>query len=485
MTGSSPARLARAGLLAGPALFALVMLLPPPAGLPPAGRLTAATAVLMAVWWLAEALPLAATALVPLVLFPLLGVASIEDAASPYASPVIFLFLGGFVIAAALEECGLHRRMAVGIIRLAGTRPAGIVGGFMAATAFISMWVSNTATVVMLLPMALSLIAWRDGVPDAPEAPAFARALLLGLAYAASIGGIGTLIGTPPNALLAGFLSETYGIELGFLQWMMFGVPLILVSLPLAWLLLTRELRRAPPESLAAATGGADPLAVPGLERAGPMSAAEWLVGTITALTAAAWLFRPLLEGRVPGLSDAGIAVAGALLLFVIPVSWRRWKWALRWERVERLPWGVLILFGGGLALAQAIQQTGLAAWLGTRMEGLAALPPLLIAAAVVTTVVFLSELASNTSVAAVFLPIVASLAVTVGESPLVFSVCTAVAASTAFMLPVGTPPNALVYASGRVTAREMARAGLALNLLFIVLVTVAGWVLAPMVFGR
>jgi len=480
VTGAPVPRLARAGLLAGPALFAFVMLLPAAAGLPPAGRLTAATAVLMAVWWLTEALPLAATALAPLVLFPLLGVASIEDAAGPYASPVIFLFLGGFVIAAALEECGLHRRMAVGIIRLAGTRPASIVGGFMAATAFISMWVSNTATVVMLLPMALSLIAWRDSRLDAPDAPVFARALLLGLAYAASIGGIGTLIGTPPNALLAGFLSETYGIELGFLQWMMFGVPLVLVSLPLAWLLLTRGLRGVPAEP-----EGSPGAAAPGLGSVGPMRPAEWLVGTITALTAAAWLTRPLLERVVPGLSDAGIAVAGALLLFVIPVSWRRWEWALRWERVERLPWGVLILFGGGLALAQAIQQTGLAAWLGTRMEGLSALPPLLIAAAVVTTVIFLSELASNTSVAAVFLPVVASLAVTLGESPLVFSVCTAVAASTAFMLPVGTPPNALVYASGRVTAREMARAGLALNLLFIVLVTVAAWLLAPAVFGR
>ena len=480
MTGTPAPRLARAGLLAGPALFALVLLLPLPSGLPPAGRLTGATAVLMAVWWLTEALPLPATALVPLVLFPLLGVASVEDAAGPYASPVIFLFLGGFVIAAALEECGLHRRMAVGIIRLAGTRPASIVGGFMAATAFISMWVSNTATVVMLLPMALSLIAWRDSRPGAPDAPAFARALLLGLAYAASIGGIGTLIGTPPNALLAGFLSETYGIELGFLQWMMFGVPLVVVSLPLAWLLLTRGLRGVPADPDEAPGGTAL-----GLGSAGPMRPVEWLVGTITALTAAAWLTRPLLERAVPGLSDAGIAVAGALLLFVVPVSWRRWEWALRWERVERLPWGVLILFGGGLALAQAIQQSGLAAWLGTRMEGLAALPPLLIAAAVVTTVIFLSELASNTSVAAVFLPIVASLAVALGESPLIFSVCTAVAASTAFMLPVGTPPNALVYASGRVTAREMARAGLALNLLFIVLVTAAAWLLAPAVFGR
>jgi sodium-dependent dicarboxylate transporter 2/3/5 len=248
------------------------------------------------------------------------------------------------------------------------------------------------------------------------------------------------------------------------------------VSLPLAWLLLTRDLRGIP-----AAPGGN----APGLEGAGPLRRAEWLVGTVTALTAAAWLARPLLERAVPGLSDAGIAVAGALLLFVVPVSWRRWEWALRWERVERLPWGVLILFGGGLALADAIQRSGLAAWLGTGMGALAALPPLLIAAIVVATVIFLSELASNTSVAAVFLPVVASLAVSLGQSPLIFSVCAAVAASTAFMLPVGTPPNALVYASGRVTAGEMARAGLALNLLFVVLVTAAAWLLAPAVFGR
>lgn len=473
---ASQSRVARAGLLAGPALFALIVLLPPPVGLSPAGRLTVAVAVLMAVWWLTEALPLAATALLPLLLFPLLGVATIEAAAAPYASPVIFLFLGGFVIAAALEQCGLHRRIALFIIRLAGTRPAAIVGGFMAATAFISMWVSNTATVVMLLPMAYSLIAWRDQLEDAPDAPHFARALLLGLAYSASIGGIGTLIGTPPNALLAGFLAENYGIRLGFLQWMMFGVPLILVSLPLAWLLLTRSLRGIPGEAGNAA---------PGLGSAGPMRPAEWLVGAITSLTAACWLARPLLERAVPGISDTGIAVAGALLLFMVPVSWRRWQWALPWERVERLPWGVLLLFGGGLSLAQAIQQSGLAAWLGTRMEGLAVLPSLLIAVAVVTTVIFLSELASNTSVAAVFLPIVASLAVSLGESPLVFAVGTAVAASTAFMLPVGTPPNALVYASGRVTAREMARAGLVLNLLFIVLGTAAAWLLAPLVFGR
>lgn len=468
--------MSRAGLVLGPALFGLILLLPAPAGLSPAGRLTAATAVLMAAWWLTEAIPLAATALLPLALFPLLGIATIEEAAAPYASPVIFLFLGGFVMAAALEECGLHRRIAVGIIRLAGTRPAGIVGGFMAATAFISMWVSNSATVVMLLPMALALIAWRDGQPEAADAPAFPRALLLGLAYAASIGGVGTLIGTPPNALLAGFLAETYGIELGFLQWMLFGVPLIVVSLPLAWLLLTRDLRGIP-----AAPGAS----APGLEGGGPPRRAEWLVGAVTALTAAAWLARPLLQRAVPGLSDAGIAVAGALLLFVVPVRWRRWEWALRWERVERLPWGVLILFGGGLALADAIQRSGLADWLGARMGALGALPPLLIAAIVVATVIFLSELASNTSVAAVFLPVVASLAVSVGQSPVIFSVCTAIAASTAFMLPVGTPPNALVYASGRVTAGEMARAGLVLNLLFVVLVTAAAWLLAPAVFGR
>src|SRR5690606_27729697 len=289
----------RVGLIVGPLLFAALLLLPPPAGMTPAGWRTAAVGLLMAVWWITEAIPIPATALVPLLLFPLLGVGSVSAAAAPYANPVIFLFLGGFLIAAALQRCGLHRRMALTIIALVGASPRRLIGGFMAATAFISMWVSNTATVVMLLPMALSVLGLVES--RSRVGANFGAALLLGLAYAASIGGMGTLIGTPPNALLAGFMDEAYGVRIGFVEWMLLGVPLVLVAVPLAWLLLSRILYPGPGD---AAAGGAD-LIRDELRRLGPLSRAELLVGAITALTAAAWVTRPLLDDIVPGLSDA------------------------------------------------------------------------------------------------------------------------------------------------------------------------------------
>ena len=456
-----------------------MLALPAPAGLPAAGWRTAAVGVAMAVWWMTEAMPLAATALVPLVAFPLLGIAGIDATAAPYANPVIFLFLGGFIIAAALEECGLHRRVALAIVHVSGTRPRGLVAGFMAATAVISMWVSNTATVVMMLPMALAVVAWHDERPDAT--PAFAPALLLGLAFSASIGGLGTLIGTPPNALLAGFMAEAYDVRLGFLEWMAFGVPLVLVGVPLAWLVLTRVVFRLPAgaDTADAAGDGAGMLG----DRHAPLSRGEWIAGGVTALTAAAWLSRPVLERWIPGLSDAGIAIAGALLLFLLPAD-RGWRTVVSWSRVERLPWGTLILFGGGLTLAAAIQSSGLAEWIGGGMRILASWPLPLIIVAIAATVIFLSELASNTSVAAVFLPVVGSVAVSLGAPPLVLALAAAVSASTAFMLPVGTPPNAIVYGSGRLTIGQMMRAGFLLDLAFIFIVTMAVLWLAPLVFA-
>lgn len=470
-----PRWVATAGLISGLAVFLLFITLPPPTGLAPAGWRTAAVGAAMAVWWMTEAVPLPATALVPLVAFPLLGVAGIDDAAAPYANPVIFLFLGGFVIAAALEECGLHRRAALAIVRISGTSPRALVGGFMIATAAISMWVSNTATAAMMLPMALAIIAWQD---ERGGAGGFSAALLLGIAYAASIGGVGTLIGTPPNALLAGFMAESYGVQLGFLEWMTFGVPLVVLGLPIAWLVLTRVVFHVPGGGLARSTDDQ----VLGAKM-GTMTGVEWLVGTVTALTAAAWLVRPLLERRVPGISDAGIAVAGALALLVIPVD-RSWRRPISWARVERLPWGTLILFGGGLALADAIQSSGLAAWLGESMRSLDRWPVPLIVVAIAASVILLSELASNTSMAAVFLPVVGSLAVSLGAPPLVFALAAAVGASTAFMLPVGTPPNAIVYGTGRITMPQMVRAGLLLDIAFIALVAAAVLWLAPLVFG-
>ena len=491
---------ARIGLPLGIAAAAVMLLLAPPSGMPPTAWRVAAVGVLMAVWWITEAAPIPATALVPLAAFPLLGIRPIGETAAPYADEVIFLFLGGFLIAAALERCGLHRRLALAIIAAVGTQPARLVGGFMVATAFLSMWVSNTATTIMLLPMATSVIglgaaaranigAASAGEPAGAETATvgrederasdnFARALLLGIAYAASIGGLGTLIGTPPNALMRGFLSQSYGIEIGFGQWMLIGVPIVVVGLPLTWLLLTHLLF-----PLGDAGGAGGFVIAREVERLGPLSRAEWVVGVVTTLTAASWILRTKIAAFLPGLSDAGIAMIGAILLFVLPAFEDR-RPALGWDDAEALPWGVLILFGGGLSLAGAIQATGLATWIGEALAGIGAWPILLIVVVVTAIIIFLTELTSNTATAAAFLPVVGALAIGIGADPLLLVVPAALAASCAFMMPVATPPNAIVFATGRLTIPQMARAGIWLNLLFVGLLTVAVFALAGPVLG-
>ena len=469
---------AHIGLVAGPLLLVVILLLPPPEGMAIFAWRTAAVGILMAVWWITEAIPIAATALLPIVLFPPLGVETVAATTAPYANPVIYLFLGGFLIAMALESCGLHRRMALAVLAVVGTRPANLILGFMAATAFISMWVSNSATVVMMLPMAMSVRALaRGGGEAALDAPggAFDVALLLGIAYAGNIGGLGTLIGTPPNALLAGFMSETYGVEIGFMEWMFLGVPIVVVSVPVAWLVLTKWLFPVGTEPI---PGGAAMLR---RERGalGSMSRAEWTVGAITTFTATAWVSRPLIEQWFPAVTDAGIAMTGALLLFVVPVAWRPLRVALTWTHAERLPWSVLVLFGGGLSLAAAIEQTGLSGWMGAALSALAGWPVFAVVVAATTVVIFLTELTSNTATAAAFLPLVASLAISIGADPLLLAVPAALAASCAFMMPVATPPNAIVYGTGAITIPQMAKAGMWLNLFFALLLPVAAYLFA------
>lgn len=465
------------------ALLAL-LLIDPPAGMPREAWRVAAVAALLATWWVTEAIPIAATALVPLVLFPVLGIAPMTAAAAPYANPVIFLFLSGFLLAAALQRVGLHRRLALAIVAAVGTRPDRLVLGFIAATAAVSMWVSNTATVVMLLPLAtpvLELLRGRDASGgDAHAQRQFEVALLLGIAYAASIGGLGTLIGTPPNALLSGFMLETHDVRISFGRWMLLGVPLVLAGVPLCWLVLTRVMFRV---HGAALPGTADALHA---QRAalGRVSRGEWIVGAVVASAAACWILQPVLERAVPGLTEAGIGLAAALLLFILPGDGGGTR-ALDWKATEGVPWGVLILFGGGLSLAAAIQGSGLAAWLGDALGGVRALPLWLVVLVVTTVVVFLTELTSNTATAAAFLPLSSSLAVGIGADPLVLTVPTALAASIGFMMPVGTPPNALVFGTGRVRIAEMVRAGLLLNLAMIVVVTLLSWWLAPLVVSR
>jgi sodium-dependent dicarboxylate transporter 2/3/5 len=442
---------------------------------------TAAVGLFMATWWITEAVPIPATALTPLLLFPLLGILPIGAAAAPFANPIIFLFLGGFVIALAMERHGLHRRIALSIAGMLGVRPPMLVLGFMTATAFLSMWVSNTATAVMMLPIGLSVVQLVK--PDAGDGPMdfnFAIALMLGIAYAASIGGLATLIGTPPNALLAAFMLESYGVEVGFAQWLVVGLPLVIVSLPLTWLILTRLVF---PIRIREIPGGANAIRNE-LARLGPITRAESSVAVIFVATALLWITRPLLDAFLPGLSDTSIAIAAALAMFVVPVSLREGEFLMDWATAERLPWGVLLLFGGGLALADAVTRTGLAEWIGAALAGLQTWPLLLIIVLVTTVIIFLTELTSNTATAATFLPLIAPLAVGLGENPFILLVPAAIAASCAFMLPVATPPNAIVFGGGYVTVPQMARAGIWLNMLFIVLITILVYTLVLTAFG-
>jgi sodium-dependent dicarboxylate transporter 2/3/5 len=443
-------------------------------------------AALMAIWWVTEAIPVPVTALVPFVAFPLLGVAPIGDAAAPYANPLIFLFLGGFMIALALERWNLHKRIALNILWRFGARPSALVAGFLVTSAGLSMWVSNTATAVMMLPIGLSVIGLlhRDGVAALPpkEDRNFAVALLLGIAYGASIGGLGTLIGTPPNALLAAYMTETYGISVGFGQWMLVGVPLVVVMLPLAWLVLTRLAFPVGRGTIA----GADQVIADELSALGRMSRQEKRVAAVFGATAALWVLRPLISDVAPelALSDPIIAILGAFALFLTPSDLRKGEFLLNWDWAKRLPWGVLILFGGGLSLASAIGESGLAQWISQVMTGGAGWPLLAIVVLVAAVVVFLTELTSNTATAAVFLPLVASFAVLISVNPFLLLVPVALAASCAFMMPVATPPNAIVFGSGHLTIPQMARAGLALNLVAILLIVLLSYTLVLVVFN-
>jgi sodium-dependent dicarboxylate transporter 2/3/5 len=473
-------RRARVGLLLGAAAFALLLLLPAPAGLSDAGWRTAAVGVLMAIWWVTEPIPIPATALLPLALFPALGIGSIGAAASPFANPLIFLFLGGFMLAQAMQDTGLPRRIALESVRLFGTGPGPVIAGIMGASAFLSMWVSNTATALMMLPLGLSLIELLPGDSDDPGRQRFGTALMLGIAYACSIGGMATLIGTPPNAFLAGFMLESYGVSIGFAQWMLLGVPLALVGLPLTWFILTRIVFPVP---LGEIPGGRSLLDE---RRAGlgPIRPAEKRVAIVLTLTALAWITRPLLQDWIPGLSDAGISIAGAIVLFLVPAGEPDGRRLLTWQQAEAIPWGVLVLVGGGLSLAAAIGGTGLGDWLGGQMEAIGHWPLVLLVATVVAFVILLTELTSNTATAATFLPVLGALALVVGQDPLVLAVPAALAASGAFMLPVATPPNAIVYGSGALQITDMVRAGVWINLLFTVLITAASRLLLPLVFG-
>jgi sodium-dependent dicarboxylate transporter 2/3/5 len=459
-------------LLTGPLLAILVYsLLPESAAglngeeiiLGTAGRATAGLAIWMAVWWLTEATSIYATALLPLALMPLLGVSTIKETAGAYAHPLIFLFLGGFILALALEKWHLHRRFAVTVLKLIGTKPATLVGGFMFIAATLSMWITNTATTLVMLPILLSIIGLLD--KNSANKKNFSLCLLLGVAYAASIGGIGTIIGTVPNMFTVSFIQNELGTDISFAKWMTIGLPIVIVFIPLVWWLLTHWIY--PP--------GDDEVGQEFLdEKPEPWSIGAKLTLAIFLLTAACWICRPLLMKRPPlaNLSDTGIAIIATLLLFSIPVNLKQRKFLMDWDTALRVPWGVLLLFGGGLALAGAIRANGVGELLASQLSSLHGVPPLLMTMMVVSFIIFLTELTSNTATTTALIPIFAVMAEGLGINPLSIILPATIAASCAFMLPVATPPNAIVFSSNLIRVPEMARAGFWLNLTGILVIS-------------
>jgi len=460
------------GMGAGLLIFILMVFISPPEGLSQEGWYTASIALLMAIWWTTEVIPIPVTAMLPLILFPLFKISNISVTATPYANPMIFLFMGGFILAIGMQEWNLHRRIALNIINFIGSKPRSIIFGFIVSTAFISMWVSNTAATMMMLPIALSVIELTRNIGnysrDDHTYDNFAISLMLAIAFAANVGGLGTVIGTPTNALFIGFVSESYGIEISFMKWMLIGIPVVLLGLPLIFYALTYI---AFPVRFKSIPGGKEYIGSE-VKNLGKFSRGEIMTGLIFGFTAILWMTSPIIQKWLPGISDAGIAIFGALLLFFIPVNFKTGKFLLSWKSAAKLPWGILILFGGGLTLAGAIQRTGLAEWIGSYFTELDVLPFVVVIFIITTVVIMFTNLASNSATAAAFLPVMSSVAIGMGEDPLQLAIPVAIAASCAFMLPVGTPPNAIVYGSGTMTVSQMAKAGLWLNLLFVIIIT-------------
>jgi sodium-dependent dicarboxylate transporter 2/3/5 len=477
-------------LLAGPLLALGVYLLLPVeyvatdgtlSVLGPGARGAAAVTAWMALWWITDVIPVYVTAMLPLALFPLLGTATVEEAAGAYGDPLIFLFFGGFILALALERWGLHRRVALTVLRSVGSRPDHVIGAFMGITAFISLWVTNTATTLMMLPVALSVAdtlaeSQPAGRPADPRTANVATALMLGVAYAASIGGMGTMIGTAPNVFVASFINTRLQMEISFLEWMMLAMPIVILLLVGTWWLLTRGIFRLGREPLPGTHTVLEGLA----GALGPVMPAERRTAVVFLLAAAAWIFRGLLgdvtlAGLKPfaGLTDAGVAIGAAILLFVLPAGRGHGSEMLMdWNTAKRVPWGLLLLFGGGLSLAASFEQTGLAAYVAAQGQGLEKLPVWVLVMCIATVVVFLSEIASNVATATTVVPVLAALAVGAGLAPVPLVLAACFAASCGFMLPVATPPNAIVYGTGRVTAGQMARAGFLLNVMGILFIT-------------
>lgn len=473
----------RIGLLLGPLLFVLINQFATPVGLSAEGVSLLAITAWIAAWWITEAIPIAATALLPLILFPLMGIMGIKDTSLAYSDPMVLLYMGGFMIAVSIEKWNLHKRIALNIIALMGTDLKKLILGFMVATAFLSMWISNTATSLMMLPIAVAVIS-QLGTQSRNKVMAettIGRALMLGIAYSASIGGMATIIGTPTNIILVGVIKNTYNIEIGFSQWMMIGLPIAVVLLVVCWYYLVNF---AFDLNIARQTDGGKQEISQQLQALGSMSKQELRVLFVFLGVSVAWISRTfLLQRYIPILDDTIIALIGVMLLFVLPSGEGGGKKLLDWSVAENIPWGILILFGGGLTLATGFQQTGLAQWIGEQFALVQHVPFWVFLLLIIAAVNFLTEITSNVATASMLLPILAAVAFAMDVHPFGLMVGATFAASCAFMLPVATPPNAVVFGSGYLTIPAMIKAGFWMNLLSIVLVVLLILFLLPYVW--
>ncbi len=496
----------------GPVLFALIFLSPTPEGLTPEGQAVAAVTAWVAVWWMSEAIPIPATSLLPIVLFPLTGALPAAETTPSYANPLIFLFMGGFFLAMAMQRWGLHRRIALRTIKAVGTEPSRLILGFMLATAFLSMWVSNSATVMMMVPIALAVIYQTADLVDDSDLDidttegnfSFGIALMLCIAYGASVGGVATLIGTPPNILFAGQAGELFGESISFAQWMLYGVPISAIGLVAVYIHVTRIAMSPQFDQLPIGAGTIDRQ----LSDLGSMNKQERLVLVVFVSMAFAWIgasligqfdsapafvpgavalfLDPIFAVPVPDDADTVVAIGGAMVLFTLPTTTEDGEhtFLLDWSNAVDIPWGVILLFGGGLAIAAGFGDTGLAAWIGEQLQALEGVSMVLILFSVVAMTIFLTEVTSNTATTAMLMPILAGVAVGIGVHPFGLMIAAATAASFAFMLPVATPPNAIVFGSGYITLPQMVRVGVGLNVIGIILITAVALVWLPVAWG-
>jgi sodium-dependent dicarboxylate transporter 2/3/5 len=468
-------------LILGPLSFIILTFFDTPAGMSESAYAMLGITLWIAIWWITEAVPIAVTALIPLLLFPTNGVMKIEDTTAAYGDKYVFLYLGGFFLAIAIEKWNLHKRIALYIIKIIGANIYKVILGFMVATAFLSMWISNTATSVMMLPMGMSIVAQFQDNPTTikNENSIFGKALMLSIAYSASIGGIATLIGTPPNLVMAGFVQKTYGIEITFWKWLQFGLPISILLLIIAWIYLTHIAFKFKQKEFPGGKEEINRL----VKELGPMQYEEKIVLVVFILTAACWITRSfLLQSLIPGIDDTIIAMGAAVLLFILPTKDKKNR-IINWEDAVKIPWGIILLFGGGMALAEGFQVTGLALWLGSQIDLLIGISLFLLVFIVITSVNFLTEITSNLATTAMLLPILAPVAITLDVNPFILIVATTTAASCAFMLPVATPPNAVVFGSGYLRIIDMVKHGFWMNIISILVLSIFVYYILPILW--